>query len=225
MAAVISAIRGFMERIVSILALVLAIGAGAYAYVTIDRQRGEIATLNTKVETLTKTLGDTQKELSVLATDLAPLIEMIKQQMPGPELDMSALTPEKNAEFLANYEKQPRVQKTASGLLYKVITEGPAGGKQPAPTGDVTIHYRGTMIDGSLFDASYQGDEPTAAEQPPTLPLPQLIPGWVEALPMMKEGDVWELVLPASLAYGDMGKGGIPGGQALIFKIYLVKVP
>lgn len=213
-----------MERILSILALVVAIGVGAYAYVTIDRQRNEIVALSGKVETLSNALNDTQKVVTGLSTDLAPLIKMIKEQA-GPSLDMAKLTPEKNAEFLAGYEKLPDVKKTASGMLYRIVKEGAAGGKQPTPTGEVTIHYRGQMVDGTIFDQSYQGSEPNEAEEAPTLPLPALIPGWVEALPMMKEGDVWEIVLPPSLGYGAEGKGGIPGDQALLFKIYLMKVP
>lgn len=214
-----------MERILSIVALVVAIGVGAYAYVTMDRQRGEVAALNTKVEALTKNLGDTQKLLTSLGTELAPLLQMIREQTggtPPPDVDMSKLTPEKNAQFLADFEKQAGVKKTASGLLYKVIKDGPADGKHPAPGSKVGVHYRGMFIDGKVFDQSYAAAEP-GAEPPVEMALEGIIPGWVEALPMMKEGDAWELVLPPSLGYGDAGRPGIPGGQVLVFKIYLLK--
>lgn len=216
-----------MERILSILAFVAAIGVGVYAYITTERQRGDIESLTQKVEGLTKTLGETQKMVNNQNQIVSQIVELIGGQAPQePELkvDQAELTPEKNAAYLAEYEKQPGVIKTASGLMYRILKEGPVEGRKPTPASDVQIHYRGAFIDGTIFDTSYQGPEPTAEDAAPVLPLPRLIPGWIEALPMMKEGDVWELVLPSPLAYGETGQGQIPGGQTLVFRIFLVKV-
>jgi FKBP-type peptidyl-prolyl cis-trans isomerase len=209
-----------MERLLSIIALVVAIGIGAYGYVTMDRQRGDIAALNQKVEGLSKTLNETQKALTGLNQELAPLLQMIRQQTqaaPSLNLDMAKLTPEANAKYLADYAQQDRVQKLPSGLMYRVLKEGPAGGKSPALGSTITINYEGKFIDGTILDSSEIHGGPQA------LPLDGLIPGWIEALPKMKEGDEWELVLPASLAYGEAGQGPVPGGQVLIFKIELIK--
>jgi len=210
-----------MDRILSIFALVAAIGAGAYAYVTTDRQRGEIQTLNQKVETLTRTLGETQKAVTGLGQELAPVLDMIRESThnapPPPEIDMTNLTDEKNAEFLDRFSKQDGVTKLPSGLMYRVIKAGPDGGKQPTPASVVTINYSGAFIDGTVFDSSY------ASGGPVTFPLAQLIPGWVEALPLMKEGDSWEVVVPYQLGYGEQGRGSIPPRQTLVFQIELIK--
>lgn len=209
-----------MERLLSIIALVVAIGIGAYAYVTMDRQRGDIAALNQKVEGLSKTLNETQKALNGLNQELAPLIQMIRQQTqpaPGLDLDMSKLTPEANSKYLEDYAKQDRVQKLPSGLMYRVLKEGPAGGSSPSLGSTITINYEGRFVDGTILDSSETHGGPQS------LPLVGLIAGWIEALPRMKEGDEWELVLPPSLAYGEMGQGPVPGGQVLIFRIELIK--
>ncbi|BCW90149.1 hypothetical protein sos41_33170 [Alphaproteobacteria bacterium SO-S41] len=212
-----------MERILSILAIVIAIGIGAYGYVVTDRQRGEIATLNQKVETLTKTVGENQKALVSLSQELAPILQMIREQAgahgaPPPNVDMSKLTDEANTAYLEKYATEDGVTKRPSGLMYRVITNGPEGGKQPTPESVVTINYSGAFIDGTEFDSSYPSGAPV------TFPLAQLIPGWVEALPLMKEGDAWEVVVPFTLGYGEKGRGSIPGRQTLVFKIELVKV-
>ncbi|MCC6918938.1 MAG: FKBP-type peptidyl-prolyl cis-trans isomerase [Alphaproteobacteria bacterium] len=213
-----------MERIFSILALVAAIGAGAYAYVTTDRQKGEIEALGQKVEGLTKTLGETQKAVTNQRQDFEGLVTVLQQWMQqhegagapeAPQLDMTKLSGEANDKFLADYEKQDRVVKRPSGLMYRAIKDGPAGGKSPHAHSSITITYKGAFIDGTVFDQS---------DQPVTFPLDQLIPGWVEALPLMKEGDTWELVVPYALGYGEQGKGMIPPKQTLVFQIELVKV-
>ena len=104
-----------------------------------------------------------------------------------------------------------------SGLQYKVLAEGK--GAQPKPTDQVTVNYRGTLIDGTEFDSSYKRGEPV------TFPVNQVIPGWSEALPLMKTGAKWQLFVPAGLAYGEHGAGrDIPPNAALIFEVELVGV-
>jgi FKBP-type peptidyl-prolyl cis-trans isomerase len=208
-----------MERIFSILALVAAIGAGAYAYVTTDRQRGEIEALGQKVEGLNKTLGETQKAVTSVRQEFDALIGLLGGQPasapPAPEVNMEKLSDEANAKFLADYTNQDGVTKRPSGLMYRVVRAGPDGGKSPTANSAISIKYQGAFIDGTIFDQS---------PEPVTFPLDQLIPGWIEALPLMREGDEWEVVVPYTLGYGEKGRGAIPGRQTLVFRIELVKV-
>lgn len=126
------------------------------------------------------------------------------------------LSPESNTKFLADNAKRAGVKVLPSGLQYRVIKAGT--GKSPKPDDNVTVTYKGSLIDGKVFDQTQDG-------QTATFPAGQLIPGWVEALQLMKEGDSWELVIPANLGYGAEGAGGvIPPNQTLIFQMELRKV-
>ena len=129
-----------------------------------------------------------------------------------------------NTKFLADYEKQPGVIKTGDGLLYKVIKSGT--GKSPLTTADmVTVLYKGQLINGNVFDQTTPADPADPNSGPRSFPAGALIPGWVEALAMMKEGDEWELVIPYQLAYGEEGRPPvIPAKQALVFQMTLLKV-
>ena len=127
-----------------------------------------------------------------------------------------ALSLEKNAAFLAENVKKPGVKITASGLQYKVLKAGE--GKQPGPTTEVTVHYAGSMIDGTEFDSSIARGEPSSFS------LDGVIAGWTEGLQLMHEGEKFEFVIPQDLAYGAEGKGPIPPHQALVFQVELIKV-
>jgi len=119
--------------------------------------------------------------------------------------------------FLAENAKKEGVKTLPSGLQYKEIT--PGKGKSPKATDTVTTNYRGTLIDGTEFDSSYKRG------QPATFPVSGVIPGWTEALQLMKEGAKWELYLPSSLAYGERGAGKEIGpNAALIFEVELISV-
>jgi FKBP-type peptidyl-prolyl cis-trans isomerase len=119
--------------------------------------------------------------------------------------------------FLAENKKKEGVTTLPSGLQYKVVKSGT--GKTPKATDKVTTHYRGTLIDGTVFDSSYERKEPTS------FPVNGVIKGWTEALQLMKEGDNWQLFVPAQLGYGERGAGGKIGANAtLIFEIELLKV-
>lgn len=216
-----------MDRIFSILALVAAIGAGAYTFMTTDGQKREVDSLKAQVETLKKqqtdaqrVIGEVKKDTDTLSAQFQQLVAMLtgEQAEPTTQLDMANLTDEKNQEFLDAFAKQDRVVKLPSGAMYKVEKEAPAGAKQATPTSTVTVHYSGAFIDGTIFDSSYERGEPA------TFPLQGLIPGWLEILPMMKEGDTWQVALPYSLGYGEAGRGHIPPRQTLVFKIELIKV-
>ena len=95
---------------------------------------------------------------------------------------------------------------------------GSANGPRPAPTDTVAIHYVGRFIDGAEFDSS------VARGEPATFPLPALIRGWQEGVPLMSVGDRFEFAIPWSLAYGPVGRGPIPGGATLLFTIDLIAI-
>jgi FKBP-type peptidyl-prolyl cis-trans isomerase len=108
---------------------------------------------------------------------------------------------------------------TPSGLQHRRVKAAPASAPRPEPGATVTLHYVGRFIDGRTFDSSRQRGEPA------TFPLGQLIQGWQEGVPMMRVGEVWEFVIPASLAYGDNSRAPIPPGSTLRFEIELIAVP
>ena len=119
--------------------------------------------------------------------------------------------------FLADNKKKEGIKTTASGLQYKVITDGK--GKTPKATDTVKTHYRGTLINGTEFDSSYKRGEPAE------FPVGGVIKGWTEALQLMKEGSKWQLYIPSDLAYGERGAGkDIGPNSTLIFDIELLSV-
>lgn len=119
--------------------------------------------------------------------------------------------------FLAENGKRPEIVTTASGLQYEVLAEG--NGAMPAASDQVVVHYTGKLIDGTVFDSSVERG------QPATFGVTQVIPGWVEALQLMKAGSKWRLYIPSDLAYGSNGAGGAIGPNAtLIFDVELLQV-
>ncbi len=127
----------------------------------------------------------------------------------------SALSLAANAKFLSDYAKKPGVNQRPSGLEYRIIHNG--FGMRPGPVDTVTVYYKGSLINGSVFDSTEPGF-------PAQLKVNQVIPGWTEALENMRVGDHWELVIPANLAYGirGAGNGSIPPNQTLVFDLELV---
>jgi len=120
--------------------------------------------------------------------------------------------------FLAANAKAEGVITLPSGLQYKVVQSGAAGGASPRADDRVIVNYEGKLLDGTVFDSSYQRG------QPATFTVGQLIPAWTLALQKMKPGDVWMLYAPPRLAYGEEGAGPIPPDSALIFKIELIGI-
>jgi peptidylprolyl isomerase/FKBP-type peptidyl-prolyl cis-trans isomerase FklB len=118
--------------------------------------------------------------------------------------------------FLAKNAKAPGVVTTASGLQYKVTTSGPKTGPSPKVGDIVKVHYEGKLLDGTVFDSSFQRG------QAAIMPADGLIPGWLEALPLMHVGDEWTLWIPADLAYGERSAGPIPANSVLVFRLRLV---
>ena len=119
--------------------------------------------------------------------------------------------------FLANNAKKEGVVVLPSGLQYQVLKEG--NGKKPSSTDQVKCHYEGTLIDGTIFDSSYQRNEPA------TFGLNQVIAGWTEGVQLMSEGAKYRFFIPYNLAYGERGAGAqIPPFAALVFDVELLKV-
>jgi FKBP-type peptidyl-prolyl cis-trans isomerase len=121
-------------------------------------------------------------------------------------------------EFLSHNMHEKGVKTTASGLQYKVLAAGDAHGMAPKREDFVSVQYRGTLLDGTVFDNSYARGTPT------TFQLSGVISGWQEALALMPPGAKWQLFVPPDLGYGKAPRPGIPGGSLLIFEVELLKV-
>jgi FKBP-type peptidyl-prolyl cis-trans isomerase len=126
--------------------------------------------------------------------------------------------PNSASAFLARNAKAKGVT-TLPGVQYRVIKSGPATGAHPSRKDDVVVKYSGHLVDGSEFDSSAKAPGGTA-----TFPLGRLIPGWTTAVPLMRPGDEWEIVVPPEMAYGEKGVGPIPPGAVLIFDVELISV-
>jgi FKBP-type peptidyl-prolyl cis-trans isomerase len=133
----------------------------------------------------------------------------------------NATTPEENKAqgiaFLAENGKKPNIKTTASGLQYEILTPG-TGSKSPSASDNVTVHYKGTTLDGNEFDSSYSRGEPA------TFPLNRVIPGWTEGVQLMTEGAKYRFFIPSDLAYGAQGGGPIGPNATLIFDVELIKI-
>jgi FKBP-type peptidyl-prolyl cis-trans isomerase FklB len=125
------------------------------------------------------------------------------------------ISPQANREYLAANARKPGVIVLPSGLQYRVIKSG--AGQTPGPDDTVTVAYKGQMVDGYVFDHTNPGETRN-------LPASKVVPGWKEALALMKAGDEWELVVPAALGYGENRAGPIAPNQTLIFDLQLMGV-
>ena len=126
--------------------------------------------------------------------------------------------PDGGKAFLTQNAHAPGIHVTRSGLQYRILQSGPANGLRPKPADEVKVNYEGKLLDGTIFDSSYQRGEPAV------MTVRDLVPGWVEALQMMRPGDQWLLYVPPSLGYGDKGAGPIPPNSVLVFKLELIAV-
>ena len=152
--------------------------------------------------------------------EVKAVIEAFQAKMMAEQEASAKLVAETNIKegevFLAENAKKEGVVVLESGLQYKILTAGT--GAIPTPENTVEVHYKGTLLDGTEFDSSFKRGVPAQ------FGVTQVIPGWVEALQLMKEGAKWELYVPAGLAYGPGGTGGLIGpNQTLIFEVELLK--
>lgn len=121
--------------------------------------------------------------------------------------------------YLEENKAKDGVVVTESGLQYSVMASGDASAKTPAKSDTVVVHYRGTLIDGTQFDSSYE------RRTPATFPLTGIIPGWQEVLQLMRPGDKWSVVIPSELGYGERGAGATIGpNETLLFEIELLEI-
>jgi FKBP-type peptidyl-prolyl cis-trans isomerase FklB len=153
-------------------------------------------------------------EIQSILTTLRQQIESQQKEFIG----KLALENKKAGEtFLEQNKTKPGIKTTASGLQYRIIETGT--GATPSLLDVVTVHYKGTFIDGKVFDSSI------ARGTPNTFPVNRVIPGWSEVLQLMKVGDKWEVFIPSYLAYGEIGFGNdIPPNSVLVFEMQLIKI-
>lgn len=143
--------------------------------------------------------------------------EQIQETMVAFQKEMSEKEKQRGEAFLAENKKKEGVKALPSGLQYKVVKAG--SGKKPKSNDTVTVHYRGTLMDGTEFDSSFRRGKPA------TFPVSGVIPGWTEALQLMEEGAKWQIFIPPNLAYGERGAGGLIGPNAtLIFDVELISI-
>lgn len=190
-----------------------------FGYKTAERfQQGQI---DINPEVFAKAMADAQKGVSpkLSEEDMQETMRALQAQQEAKHNEAMKEIADANEKegkaFLAANAKKDGVKTTKSGLQYKVLTKG----KGPKPTRDsqVSVNYKGTLLDGTEFDSSYKRGEPA------TFGVTQVIPGWTEALLMMKEGAKWEVYIPSDLAYGSGGAGGQIGPNAtLVFEIELL---
>jgi len=228
--------------VISIIAATTALVAGCKEEEKVD-DSAKIATLEQKVSyiighNMAKNLKQNGFELDEAAFVLAlndakaakdsriseedsqkAMTEMQEKVMKKQEEERKKVSEEnkaKGTKFLEENKTKDGVKTTASGLQYKIITEGK--GVTPKVTDTVTVNYSGKLLDGTEFDSSAKHG------QPATFPLDGVIPGWTEALLLMPQGSKWEVYIPADLAYGEGGQGPIPAASTLIFEIELLEV-
>lgn len=143
--------------------------------------------------------------------------EAMQKEQEAAAAKMAESNAEAGKKFLEENGKRAEVNTLPSGLQYEVVTEG--DGPVPTAEDQVEVHYTGKLIDGTVFDSSVDRGVPA------TFGVTQVIPGWVEALQLMKAGSKWRLYIPSDLAYGPRGAGGLIGpNQTLIFDVELLKV-
>ncbi len=175
------------------------------------------------LDLLVRGIRDVLSETKLLMTEQeirSTMMAFQKELMAKREQQMKVLGEKNKKEgesFLAENKKRAGVTTLPSGLQYKVFKAGT--GKTPTDTNTVTVHYRGTLIDGTEFDSSYRRG------QPATFQVKGVIPGWIEALKLMQEGAKWQLFIPPNLAYGERGAGSVIGPNAtLIFEVELISI-
>ncbi|WP_100754364.1 FKBP-type peptidyl-prolyl cis-trans isomerase [Vibrio salilacus] len=147
---------------------------------------------------------------------LEALDKRVAATMQEQAAEKSAEAKKAGDDFRVEFEKQDDVKKTDTGLLYQVMT--PAEGEQPKDTDTVQVHYKGTLIDGTQFDSSYDRGEPA------TFPLNRVISGWTEGVQLMPVGSKFKFVIPPELAYGEQDTPTIPANSTLVFEVELLKI-
>ena len=120
--------------------------------------------------------------------------------------------------FMAQNALAEGVHVLPTGEQYKILKSGPATGAHPTPTDQITVNYEGSLLNGQIFDSSYQRGKPSSFQ------LDGLVQGWIDALQQMRPGDEWIVYIPPSLGYGAQQKGPIPGNSVLVFRLELLAI-
>ena len=178
--------------------------------------------LDINIEVFTEAMKAAQKgqQPALTQQEMQMAMQQLQEMQQAKHAEAQKMVAEANRKegeaYLATNSKKDGVKTTASGLQYKVVSAG--NGPKPERSSQVSVHYRGTLVDGTEFDSSYRRGEPA------TFGVTQVIPGWTEALLMMPEGSKWEVYIPSDLGYGPGGSGPQIGPNAtLIFEIELLK--
>ena len=151
--------------------------------------------------------------------EIVQVIQDVQQKQLADAESESLAKAEITQTFLEENQAREGVVVTDSGLQYLVLESGDPAGMSPTPADTVVVHYHGTLVDGTVFDSSYNRGEPA------TFSLQSIIPGWIEVLQLMRPGDKWSIVLPPELAYGERGAGqSIGPNEVLKFDIELLEV-
>jgi len=156
------------------------------------------------------------KKLQMTETEMKAALQVMAKSRNQKMQKKAEENKKKGEAFLEANKKKPGVKTTASGLQY--IVEKGGKGKKPKATDVVKVNYKGTLIDGKEFDSSYKRNKPAE------FPVKAVIPGWTEALQLMKVGSKYKLFIPAKLAYGSRGNPSIPGNSVLIFEVELLDI-
>ena len=176
----------------------------------------EIGTKNINLDAIVAGLKDAA-EGKELAQTMKSFAEARMKEMQAQFEKEIAANAEAGKKFLDENGKKDGVKTTATGLQYKVEKEGK--GAKPTKSDSVTVHYEGRLLDGTVFDSSYERKEPV------TFKVTDVIPGWVEGLQLMNEGSKYTLYIPSTLAYGETGAPpSIPPNATLTFDVELIKV-
>ena len=152
----------------------------------------------------------------VSEAELGASFKVIREIMQAEAAAKAAAAAGEGRAYLAENAKREGMTVLASGLQYEVLVAGE--GAKPSAEDQVRVHYHGTLIDGSVFDSSYERG------QPAEFPVGGVIPGWVEALQLMATGSKWRLHVPSELAYGAQGVGSIPPHSVLVFDVELLDI-
>jgi len=170
-------------------------------------------------ESLTQAIKDVLngKPLKATKEELDKAISALHEENKKKQQQQAQLSIKAGKAFQAKYKQDKSVITLKDGIQYKIIAKGQ--GKKPQSTDIIVAHYEGKLINGTVFDSSYKRKAPS------TFPINRVIKGWQKIIPMMPLGSIWEIVIPADLAYGDQGAGkDIGPGETLIFKIELISI-
>lgn len=165
---------------------------------------------------LNKGIADALKNNPTPLMDANTANMTIQQKLQEYMAKKNAAVKEEGRKFLTENKKQPGVVELPSGVQYKIIKQGT--GPKPLLEDTIVAHYKGTLLDGNVFDESY------GRGQPIVYPLNQLVEGWKQTLVLMPAGSKWQLFIPSEYGYGERGSGMIPGGATLIFEMELLEV-